>query len=83
MRVLSALGSALSRFVHAVFFSAGDADMSVSARAYLDGEILGDPVWSARRRWIDRILGADHCAQAWAQEVRGSLVTVRAAGLID
>lgn len=83
MHVLVAAGSAFSRFIHAVIFSNGDADMSVSARAYLSGEILGDKVWKSRRKWIDAILGSNHCADAWNVEVRNSADTLRAAGMIE
>lgn len=50
-----------SQAVNAVFFD-GDPDESLSARCW---RLRADPVWSARRVRIDRLLGEDHCMNTY------------------
>lgn len=69
-RVLVALGAVASRSINAIVFD-GSMHQSLSARSHV--EAARDPTWARRRDRIDRLFSLverDHCAVAWADEVR-------------
>lgn len=52
----------------------GEADETISGRAWREGELGGDPVWRRRRELIDRVfwvlLGQrDHCRQSHQRDI--------------
>jgi hypothetical protein len=55
------VGDALSQFVNVVLLN-GDANESISGRAYREG-------WTTTRRVIDALFGTGHCKGAYLADV--------------
>ena len=73
----------LSRVFNALLFG-GSAHQSISARAYVESH--RKPIWGQRRKWIDRafsLFEADHCFNAWIQEVERARKTLRLNSTIE
>lgn len=54
----------------------GEADETISGRAWREGEILGDPTWRRRRHLIDRVFWwqPDHCRSSHQRDIEFALL---------
>ena len=75
--------SLFSRVVNAVFYG-GSMNQTLSSRAHVMADL--DPNnWRKTRRWINRLFffQDDHCASAWAAELKRARKTVSYAEMIE
>jgi hypothetical protein len=68
--MLKKLTVLFSQLLNVLFFN-GQPDETVSGRAWREGELLGDPVWSKRRKKIDALFfwAPDHCLASHLKDV--------------